>query len=194
MLLICVGIINAQETSKFNYGIHLGVNSANLTEFESGNARIGLSAGLYAKYNFSDSGFSLRSGVNYSQQGVKDLDETIEGDVINLRYSEDRDWNVFQIPLIVQYSYKKFGIFLGPQLSFLTEDPSGSAQNPILSGVIGLEAFLTKHIFLRLQYDNSFTEAFTGLNQRYFPGGAGQGIISTDAKQYVYNFSVGYQF
>ncbi|WP_194851780.1 outer membrane beta-barrel protein [Nonlabens antarcticus] len=198
IILINTNILIAQDQSidakKFDYGIHVGVNSANVTEFSSGDARIGLSAGLYGKYNFSDSGFSVRTGANYSEQGVKNLDETIEGDVINLKYSGDRDWNVIQIPLIFQYTYeKKIGIFLGPQLSFLTEKEE-STQNPIFSGVVGVEAFFTQHVFARLQYDNSFTKAFTGLNQRNFPGGAGRGTITTEAKQYVFNLSVGYQF
>ncbi|ARN78833.1 hypothetical protein BST97_12995 [Nonlabens spongiae] len=185
----------AQSSERWNFGVHAGINSAYLSEFESSDARVGLNVGAFTKLNFADSGLSLRLGVNYSEQGVKNLDETIEGDVINLSYSGDREWNVLQIPLMLQYTYKhRIGIFLGPQISFLTEEPQGSTQNPIFSGVIGVEGFLTKNIFTRLQYDNALTEAFTGLNQQNFPGGSGSGTISPEAKQRVLTFAVGYQW
>ncbi len=185
----------AQESKRWNFGMHVGINSAYLSEFENSDARVGLNAGVFTRFNFADSGLSLRLGVNYSEQGVKNLDETIEGDAINLSYFGDRDWNVLQIPLMLQYTYKnRIGVFLGPQISFLTEEPQGSTQNPIFSGVIGIEGFFTKNIFARLQYDNAFTEAFTGLNQRNFPGGSGSGTISPEAKQRVITFVVGYQW
>ncbi len=207
---LAAGGIQAQNTNpqgEFHYGLHAGLNLANLTNDDEAETRVGANVGIFVAFDFEDSPFQLRTGLNYSQQGATaetilpvDLDLDPSG---GIEVDATVKLDYLQIPLLVQYDFTPtLAVYLGPQVGFIvTDDVKVDAgdigeitqeiqneQGTTLSAIIGFQAFIHQGLFARAQYDLGLTKVYRDTN---FPG---FGTLENDIKHSVFTLAVGYQF
>ncbi len=209
-LLLIVSYSWAQNTNpkgEFHYGLHAGLNLANLTNDDEADTRVGANIGIFVAFDIENSPFQLRSGINYSQQGATantfvEVDPMVDpGGGLNVDAIVKLDY--LQIPLVVQYDFTPvFSIYLGPQVGFVVTDEvevdlgdlgevSQEIQNEqgtTLSAIVGFQAFIHQGLFARAQYDLGLTKVYRDTN---FPG---FGTFENDIKHSVFTLAVGYQF
>ncbi|WP_299223733.1 porin family protein [uncultured Aquimarina sp.] len=118
---LLMGIVAANAQSKngagMQYGVKGGVNLSNLKNID-GKAKIGLTAGVFTQYGFTDK-FSLRSEALFSVQGVK-----AKGNIekIKLNY-------VSLLPAMARFSpVKRVNIEAGPQFGILVSKKGGNLR------------------------------------------------------------------
>jgi len=214
VLLVAVQFSSAQQTSasEFQYGVQAGVNLANFTEGQDFINRVGLNAGLFATYKSTESALGLRSGIHYSQLGVKTSGRT------SSIFSEDSrafeaiaKLDYLQVPVLLDYNLSPaFSLFAGSQVSFLVNNSESydykaasgmqassfeqeleNVQTVSLSGVVGARAFLYKNAFIQAQYELGFYDIF---EDNEFPQDGNRTFSYKDFRYSVFTFVLGYQF
>ena len=116
LLLLCAGIVNAQNKRSYNSGLKAGVNLSNLrmlNDFEgSTDMRINFHAGLFYSVPFG-SRFSLQPEAMYSSEGASVKTSTTETDT-KLGY--------LTVPVMFQFNTSS-GLYIetGPALSIMVK-------------------------------------------------------------------------
>ena len=77
---------------------------------------------------------SLKSGLNYSSQGV----EVEDGNKTRFR----NNLTYLQIPILINFKYKKFNILLGPQIHLLNNFKSTEVRSTSLSSSATTQSFV----------------------------------------------------
>lgn len=112
VLLLSTGAFS----QKIHYGIKAGTNFAVQSEladyFQNDQIRVGLSAGVFGNYAFTDK-MQLQAEINYDQKGAKSDEVTAKYDYLS-------------VPVLFKYSLGKsdhtalnFNVNLGPYAAFL---------------------------------------------------------------------------
>ena len=139
-------------------GVRAGVNSSNMIKSGSGDidlstgAKTGFTAAVFLEIPIIPA-FSIQPEVQYSQKGYK-----ASGTYLSAPYEYKQTNNFIEIPLLAKFKpTQNFGIFIGPQFSFLTSTKTkvtvvntshesqvdidnDNLRKNILGGVVGLEA------------------------------------------------------
>ncbi len=160
----------------------VGINIANLTDFNDNDPRVGLAAGAELEYQATDI-FSISGGLLYSMQGTKFKDsgttETVKLDYIN-------------IPILANvYVVKGLAVKLGIQpgfnvnSSYKVKNGGTSVSNDVdaktfdFSIPVGLSYELpTVPLVIDARYNWGLTKAFDGF----------------DSKNSVFQITLGYKF
>jgi hypothetical protein len=216
LLFIAVNLLSAQQATdtirKFDFGIHSGINISNFTEDADFENRVGLNTGFYATYHIPESNFALRSGLTYSQQGVKTSGRTPSPLSEGFReYEAIAKLDYLQVPVFLQYNFSdNYGIYLGPQISFLVnnkfeydyneevfdsqvfryEDKLENVHNTSLSAVLGARVFVYKSLFVQAQYELGLYSIF---NDDEVPQDSNRIFSFKDFRHSVFTFTLGYQ-
>jgi hypothetical protein len=169
---------NAQD---INFGAKAGVNFATINgdDVEGVDSRTGFHLGLVAELGISEK-FSVQPEVLYSAQGITDDDETLQLDYVN-------------IPVLAKfYVAEGFSLEAGPQLGINvnsqykfdgeTEDAEG-VNSIDLAGALGVGYKLPMGVFFQARYNLGLSDVFEEIEG-----------FQIDAKQNVFQLSVGYMF
>ncbi len=158
------------STSNLHFGVRVGVNVSNLVMDDNTSttgAKAGLNAAVILEIPIVPV-FSIQPEVQFSQKGFKRT-----GSFLSAPYEYKLTSNFIEIPVLAKFRpSKNFGIFLGPQYSFLVSTQTSFKVNNaayetlvkqdvdnfrknILGGVVGVEAS-TGPLFFDLRYSRDF--------------------------------------
>lgn len=203
IMFLSLSIQMIAQENEMKFGIHAGANRSIVSNTENALGKAGLHAGVSIEYQINNTPFSVRSGINYSEQGFKsDGDVIFEGDIL-LSSESTIKLDYLQLPLLLQYDFSKsFGIFAGPQLNYNIqakvdtgaefigrfETDIDNANELVVSGAFGLQASLSANLIARLQYDTGLTRTFEKQSMDMNPQN------TNDAKNQTFTLVIGYQF
>ncbi len=170
--------VNAQD---INFGLKAGINLASLNgdDVEDLDMVTGVHLGAVAEFGLTEK-FSIQPEVIYSTQGASYDKETLKLDYIN-------------VPVLAKYyAFEGFSIEAGPQLGFNinseyeydgeTEDVE-EVKTIDLAAALGVGYKLPMGVFFQARYNLGLSDAFEEVEG-----------IKIDAKNNVFQFSVGYMF
>jgi len=170
--------VSAQDIS---FGVKAGLNFATLggDDVDELEGVTGLNIGAVAEFGLSEK-FSIQPEVIYSTQGASLDDETLELDYIN-------------VPVLAKYYvFEGFSLEAGPQLGFNinsqyefegeTEDED-DIKTVDIAAALGLGYKLPMGIFFQARYNLGITDVYDEIEG-----------TQIDAKNNVFQFSVGYKF
>lgn len=199
--MLIFGFVSAQEEVKsgsdVKFGAKAGVNFANLTGDDAGDAEMffGFNAGMFVEIPLTDK-LALQPEVLYSAQGSKSegpLD--IEGDIYDVKAT--MKINYINVPVMLKYKVaEKFSLEGGPYVGFLTSAKMkvevagfGSATEDIKEMVkstdfgvaLGMNYDFSDVVFANLRYQAGLTQI----------GDSGAG---DDIKNSVFQLGLGFKF
>ncbi|MBQ0735424.1 porin family protein [Aquimarina celericrescens] len=176
LALLFMGAITANAQSNIDglkFGIKGGANLAKLKNVDS-KAKIGLVAGVFTEYGFSDK-FSLRSEVLFSVQGAKAKGSS---EKVKLNY-------INALPALIKfYPVKKFSLEAGPQIGLLISKKGGG---------------LLKSDYRKLDYGLTLGAGFhiienIEIGARYYLGLRDITKTPGEVKNAVFQFTLSYGF
>ena len=128
-LLISSGLLAQNRAGEYFIGIKGGVNLSNLysSEVDDNNVRTGFHAGVYARNYLSDN-FFIQPEIMYSSKGFEATDDGFTEELeLQLDYID--------VPIIFGYNILlPIEVHVGPYISFLANDPSGSFDTDLIDG------------------------------------------------------------
>ena len=176
MFVASVAAMAQNAVGSFSVTPKIGLNVADLTDFENTDMRLGVAVGAELQYQASDL-FAISGGLLYSMQGCKLNDFTTKVDYIN-------------VPILANvYVVKGLAVKLGIQPGFNVNssvsyksslskgDSDVDAKTVDFSIPVGL-SYEFNNIVLDARYNWGLTKVFEG----------------SDAKNSVFQFTVGYKF
>lgn len=202
-MIICLLAIStalfAQE--QVTWGIHAGVNVANVTEKGNGvsaswSSKVGFIGGIDVQLPIAPS-FLIQPELNFSQLGAK-INVSDGTDYVK----ESITHNYLSVPILFKYKVQNtgLGIFAGPQYSYLLSakgsgstsvdvdesDLNGSSTDGYnrseFSGVFGAEYYFPCNFGISARYQVGFTNI------------AKDAEDGTSVKNHGFTFTVGYRF
>jgi hypothetical protein len=191
------------------YDLHAGINISRLTDSQDF-SRVGLNVGGFITFEKENSFVSLRTGINYSQLGIRNMilqspNFAVENPSIT-EIETILQLDYLQVPVAVQIEvFEKLKLYAGPQAGFnvkaalkttVGDNKSSSSdidfENKIVvSGVAGFQFFIIKDVFFRAQYELGLTPVFK--NQR-FDIGSDEIFPGSDNTNRAFTFVAGYRF
>ena len=186
-IFLFIGSLSAYS-QKVNFGLNLGtgISSQSLNSLDSKftagvkfntiggipyqvDSYIGYNYGLMVELYFnlpsssidddiSYNKISLKSGLNYSSQGVEIEDGNKTRFRNNLTY--------LQIPILINFKFKKFNIFLGPQVHLLDNFKSTEIRSTSLSSSATTQSFN----FKKENYNEKDPNFVFGLGYEFYEG------------------------
>tara|TARA_Y100001980_G_C14447706_1_gene232305 strand:- start:172 stop:870 length:699 start_codon:yes stop_codon:yes gene_type:complete len=175
-------------SQKINVGLNLGtgISSQSLNSLDSKftagvkfntiggipyrvDSYIGYNYGLMVEFYFnlpsssidddiSYNKISLKSGLNYSSQGV----EVEDGNKTRFR----NNLTYLQIPILINFKYKKFNILLGPQIHLLNNFKSTEVRSTSLSSSATTQSF----VFEKENYNEKDPNFVFGVGYELYEG------------------------
>jgi len=154
-------ILSTTVWSQTSFGVRTGVNFASAQFVTDGvklssTTKAGLNIGVFANFALKER-LSLQPELSFSQMGTKleDIDE------------ESQTLNYISLPVMAKYAINNWGIFAGPQLSFLTsakakyegetESISEYYKSTDFSLVFGTDYSISKKLFVGARYQLGVT-------------------------------------
>lgn len=177
---------SAQEVGKIFVTPKAGINLAKLTNYDGGKMRVGLVGGAELGYQ-STAESSISIGVLYSQQGLKDGDETLKNDYLN-------------IPIMAKYMIAPgLNIGTGLQPSILLSAKHKVDGGKVSGEVDNKDAYntfdLSLPIVVSYEYSNVVLEARynVGLLKCFKDIEGEYGTYESKCKNSVITFTLGYK-
>ncbi len=114
-MLASVGAYAQHAVGSFNIQPKVGVNIANLTEFNDAKSRVGFVGGVEGEYQVTDL-FSVSGGLLYSMQGAK---YDVESSVLKSKVTTTTKLDYINVPIMANvYVAKGLAVKLGVQPGF----------------------------------------------------------------------------
>lgn len=161
----------------------LGLNLSDMSgDYFEGNMKVGLNAGLTAEYKFSNV-FAIEPGLFYSMQGLKDGDNVLKHDYMN-------------IPLLAKaYVKDGFNVFAGPQLGFNISEKMVVTDNSGIMTTIKTDEIKLLDFSLMLGMGYQFERGFL-ISANYNIGLANVADNGGDepSRNNVIQFNIGWRF
>lgn len=166
----------------------VGMNVANLTEFDNTDSRIGLAAGAELEYQVSDI-FSLSAGALYSMQGAK-YDQTILNQ--DIRTTTKLDY--INVPIMANvYVVKGLAVKLGIQPGFNVNSKQTFSGKTVLGDIDKKYELDAKSVDFSIPVGLSYEYNNVVLDARY-NWGLTKVFDGSDAKNSVFQITLGYKF
>lgn len=166
----------------------VGMNVANLTEFDNADSRIGLAAGAELEYQVSDI-FSLSAGALYSMQGAK-YDQTILNQ--DIRTTTKLDY--INVPIMANvYVVKGLAVKLGIQPGFNVNSKQTFSGKTVLGDIDKKYELDAKSVDFSIPVGLSYEYNNVVLDARY-NWGLTKVFEGSDAKNSVFQITLGYKF
>lgn len=176
MFVASVAAMAQNPVGTFSITPKLGLNVADLTGTENSDVRCGLAAGAEIQYQASDI-FAISGGLLYSMQGCKYDNTTIKADYIN-------------VPILANvYVVKGLAVKLGIQPGFNVNSTVSAKGN----GVKAEADVDAKTVDFSIPVGLSYEFSNVVLDARY-NWGLTKVYEGGDAKNSVFQFTVGYKF
>lgn len=208
-LLVSLFTFHNAVAQQIEYDLHAGINVSRLTG-SNDFSRVGLNVGGFVTFSKENSAVSLRTGVNYSQLGIRNMIlESPNFAVDNPSITEIENilqLDYLQIPLAVELEvFKRLRLYVGSQVGFNVNaalktkvDGEESLSSDIdfenrvvVSGIAGFQVFIIDGVFLRAQYELGLTPVFK--NER-FNIGSDEIFPGSDNSNRAFTFVAGYRF
>lgn len=206
-LLLSAIISFSQQVRKVKFGVHAGINVANITVKTQGitytpSSLIGLNAGLSAELPVSKS-IAIQPELDFSQLGAKTkvpynvLGPIFSGSTDNSDYTVKSTLNYLVLPVLVKFKVPRtgLGIYIGPQYGLLISESDNYKNNTQSISVNGKKDYNSSD-FSGIFGAEYFFPVGVGIAARYQLGFAN---IQKDAgnvtvKNHAFSFTVGYRF
>ncbi len=166
----------------------VGMNVANLTEFDNADSRIGLAAGAELEYQVSDI-FSLSGGAIYSMQGSKYDRSFLNQDI---RTTTKLDY--INVPIMANvYVVKGLAVKLGIQPGFNVNSKQTFSGKTVVGDIDEKAELDTKSVDFSIPVGLSYEYNNVVLDARY-NWGLTKVFDGSDAKNSVFQITLGYKF
>ncbi|HEA29945.1 MAG TPA: PorT family protein [Leeuwenhoekiella sp.] len=171
--LIVFGATAAQAQQDWGFGIKGGVNFANITgnDFGDADGRTSFYAGLVGELPIVDNLFSIQPEVMYSGQGY-DLARIDQDNVFDTDDNVEYQLDYINVPILAKiYLVEGLSVQAGPSFNFKVNEeidsaPTAdngdvdldSAKDFEVGGAVGLEYKLNNGLFIQGRYNYGFTD------------------------------------
>jgi hypothetical protein len=157
-LVLIAGILVSANTFAQSFGLKAGINASNLKASAEGvslslDSKVGLNLGAFAEFDLAEK-FALQTELNLSEMGAQ-----FSGVKENLTY--------LAIPALPKLKFGNFGLYLGPQVSFLlsakdkyegeSESVTSSFKPIDFSAIGGAEVVIAEKLVLSTRYQIGLT-------------------------------------
>jgi predicted porin len=188
VLLSSVAASAQHAVGSFTLQPKVGMNVANLTEFDNADSRIGLAAGAELEYQVSDI-FSLSGGAIYSMQGSK-YDRTI----LNQDFRTTTKLDYINVPIMANvYVVKGLAVKLGIQPGFNVNSKQTFSGKTVVGDIDEKAELDAKSVDFSIPVGLSYEYNNVVLDARY-NWGLTKVFEGSDAKNSVFQITLGYKF
>lgn len=200
-LLVISATLFAQE--KITWGVHAGINIANITDKDPGqnisaSSKVGFTGGIDVQLPVSSS-FVIQPELNFSQLGAKSNGIADSGMApIKTKINE----NYLTLPILLKYKVAGtgLGIYVGPQYGYLlSAKGTGEASGSNVSASVKMTSYYNKSDFAGIFGAEYYFPCNFGISARYqlgFTNIAKKDYIDEgeSVKNHAFTFTVGYRF
>lgn len=166
----------------------VGMNVANLTEFDNADSRIGLAAGAELEYQVSDI-FSLSGGAIYSMQGSK-----YDRSFLNQTIRTTTKLDYINVPIMANvYVVKGLAVKLGIQPGFNVNSKQTFSGKTVVGDIDEKAELDAKSVDFSIPVGLSYEYNNVVLDARY-NWGLTKVFEGSDAKNSVFQITLGYKF
>ena len=166
----------------------VGMNVANLTEFDNADSRIGLAAGAELEYQVSDI-FSLSGGAIYSMQGSK-----YDRSFLNQTIRTTTKLDYINVPIMANvYVVKGLAVKLGIQPGFNVNSKQTFSGKTVVGDIDEKAELDAKSVDFSIPVGLSYEYNNVVLDDRY-NWGLTKVFEGSDAKNSVFQITLGYKF
>ena len=171
--LLLIGATAAQAQQQWGFGVRGGVNFANVTgnDFGDADGRTSFYAGLVGELPIVEDLFSIQPEVTYSGQGF-DIAEIDQDNAFDTDQNVEYQLDYINVPILAKiYLVDGFNVQAGPSFNFKVNeeidyapnDDSGDidldeAKDFEIGGVVGVEYKFAGGLFIQGRYNYGFTD------------------------------------
>lgn len=188
VMLASVGAYAQHAVGSFNLQPKIGLNIANLTDYNDADSRVGLVVGAEGEYQATDI-FSISAGVLYSQQGAKHKYTALNQTVKNTTRVD-----YINVPIMANvYVVKGLAVKLGIQPGFKVNSEAKTAVNTVVGSGDKVTDIEAKSVDFTIPVGLSYEYANFQLDARY-NWGLSKVFENSDPKNSVFQITLGYKF
>ena len=188
VLLSSVAASAQHAVGSFTLQPKVGMNVANLTEFDNADSRIGLAAGAELEYQVSDI-FSLSGGAIYSMQGSK-----YDRSFLNQTIRTTTKLDYINVPIMANvYVVKGLAVKLGIQPGFNVNSKQTFSGKTVVGDIDEKAELDAKSVDFSIPVGLSYEYNNVVLDARY-NWGLTKVFEGSDAKNSVFQITLGYKF
>lgn len=188
VLLSSVAASAQHAVGSFTLQPKVGMNVANLTEFDNADSRIGLAAGAELEYQVSDI-FSLSGGAIYSMQGSK-----YDRSFLNQTIRTTTKLDYINVPIMANvYVVKGLAVKLGIQPGFNVNSKQTFSGKTVVGDIDEKAELDAKSVDFSIPVGLSYEYNNVVLDARY-NWGLTKVFDGSDAKNSVFQITLGYKF